>query len=96
MSKTFSSGMKFDEGKLRHTLFPVEAMEEILEVLEFGAKKYERDNWRYVENPRDRYINAALRHITEYRKGNILDEETGKQHLASAACCLVFLIAMED
>jgi len=69
-------GEKHDSKKLRHTLYPVDAYEEVLEVLEFGATKYSPDNWRLVEDARTRYLNAALRHITEYRKGIKVDEES--------------------
>jgi hypothetical protein len=82
-------GIKYDDGKRDWTLLPWEEAEDVVEILEFGAKKYARDNWRKVE-PKERYIKAALRHLIAYIKGENNDPETGKSHLAHAVCCLLF------
>ena len=86
-------GMKFDQDKPRYELLPVGPIEDTVKVLTYGAKKYEAWNWKKVvaENP-ERYYAAALRHILAWRKGELLDEETGLPHLAHAMCCLVFLM----
>ena len=86
------TGLKFDLGKLRHSLLPAGTVTEILKVLEYGAKKYSENNWRLVDNARDRYYDAALRHITDWYEGNPKDSETGLSHLAHASCCLLFLL----
>ena len=86
-------GMKFDSGKLDYTLVPWDGLEEIVKVLEFGAKKYARDNWRKVES--QRYAAAAFRHLVAYNKGEQADDETGLSHLAHAGCCLLFLLSLE-
>lgn len=85
-------GRKFDNGKPMMSLLPPYAMEEIARVLTMGAKKYEIDNWKYVENGRQRYLDAMLRHINAYIKGEINDPEFGTHHLAHAGCCLAFLL----
>lgn len=84
-------GIKLDNGKLRWDLLPINEVEEIVKVLTFGAKKYGENNWHKVENANNRYYAAALRHIIEYRKGNLLDDETKLSHLSHAICCLLFL-----
>lgn len=88
-------GMKFDSGKLDYTLIPWDGLEEIVKVLEFGAKKYARDNWRHVEGAEQRYLAAAIRHLVAYQIQQPTDEETGISHLAHAGCCLLFLLALE-
>lgn len=85
-------GIKHDVDKLRYELLPVKPIEDIVRVLTFGSKKYKDDNWKHVKPFEDRYYAAALRHITAWRKGEILDRETGLPHLAHATCCLVFLL----
>lgn len=85
-------GQKFDSGKLRHSLLPSGVITEVLKVLEFGARKYKENNWQHVTNGRDRYYDAALRHITAWREGELEDSETGVNHLAHAICCLMFLL----
>ncbi|CAB5220177.1 hypothetical protein UFOVP232_74 [uncultured Caudovirales phage] len=89
------AGMKFDSGKLDYTLVPWDGMEEVIKVLEFGAKKYARDNWKHVENADIRYLAAAFRHIVQYNNGEMTDKETGLSHLAHAGCCLLFLLSLE-
>jgi len=93
MTKTL--GMKFDSDKPRLGLLPPIALESIADVLTFGAKKYAPDNWRYVDNANSRYIDAALRHITAYMRGEYTDQETDLPHLSHAACCLMFIIELD-
>lgn len=90
-----NEGRKDDKDKLDWTLLPIEPLEDVVRVLEFGAKKYARDNWRKVDNAHRRYIAAALRHIVAYQKGEVNDPESGQPHLAHAACCLLFLGALD-
>ncbi len=80
-------GAKYDKGKLRWTLMPWDVLEEIVKVYEHGARKYERDNWKKMEDP-NRYTDALIRHLAEYLKGNQIDEESGDDklyHLAQVA-----------
>lgn len=87
-------GLKFDQGKPQLSLLPIEALEEIAKVLTFGAKKYNKGNWRkgllY-----SRVLDAALRHIYAYNNKQDTDPETGISHLAHAACNLLFLLTYE-
>jgi len=85
-------GKKFDQGKLDFSLVPVNAWKEIVSVLTFGKKKYGADNWKYVADSSSRYYSAALRHVTAWREGEVIDKESGKAHLAHAICCLLFLL----
>lgn len=96
MSDTPTTGRKFDAGKLDYTLVPFEAVDEIVKVLMFGAQKYDRHNWKLVDNAEQRYLAAAFRHITAYNKGELVDPETGVSHLAHAGCCILFLLALEN
>ena len=89
------AGMKFDSGKLDYTLVPWDGMDEVVKVLEFGAKKYARDNWKKVEHANTRYLAAAFRHLIHHNNGEAADPETGISHLAHATCCMLFLLALE-
>lgn len=88
-------GMKFDDGKRDFTLLPWDSVERIVEVLEFGAQKYSRDNWRYVDDAKHRYTKAALRHLIAYTKGEVEDPESGMPHLAHLGCCILFLMELD-
>ena len=85
-------GRKFDGGKLRYDLIPVLALEDMVKGLTFGTIKYDDNNWVKVPNGRKRYLAAALRHIQEYRKGNLWDEEQGIHHLSAAMNNLSFIV----
>lgn len=85
-------GLKYDQNKLRYDLLPMEAIEPIIEILMFGAKKYEAYNWtkgiRY-----SRIFGALMRHLWAWWRGETNDPESGKNHLAHAGCCLFFLLS---
>lgn len=86
-------GIKFDMGKLRYDLLPPETLEAIVQVLTYGANKYDDNNWHKVE--KFRYVGAMMRHFEAYRKGQQLDAESGFHHLAHAASCVIFLLSKE-
>jgi len=88
-------GRKYDDGKLLWHLLPIESIESIVDVLSYGAAKYDSENWKYVENAKDRYFSAFMRHVVAYRKGEIYDKESGKPHLSHAMTCLCFLYWFE-
>jgi hypothetical protein len=92
---TIKEGMKFDADKPDYTLVPWDGLEEIVKVLEFGARKYARDNWKHVLGADTRYQAAAFRHLIAYNTGEKVDQETGLSHLAHAGCCLLFLLSLE-
>ena len=89
-----SKFVKNDEGKRRWELIPVDALEEIIKVLEHGAVKYDDHNWSRGA-AWSRYWSATMRHVTAWWWGESNDEETGLSHLAHAGCCIIFLLAYE-
>lgn len=91
------AGRKDDAGKPDPTLMPPLAEWLLIEVLHFGATKpgYGPENWRKVENAKQRYLAAAMRHINKYRRGQQTDEESGLHHLAHAAISLIFVLQLE-
>lgn len=88
--------IKADTGKPDVTLIPYEAVEEIAKVLEFGAKKYARDNWKAGTGFKyTRIIASLLRHIYAYLRGEDNDPESGLSHMAHAGCNVMFLLYYE-
>jgi len=85
------AGIKFDADKPRWDLLPWAEMEDVVQVLTFGAKKYGAYNWRSVPQAQERYFSAALRHITAWKSGEIIDPESGLPHLSHAISSLLFL-----
>lgn len=89
-------GKKFDGGKTRWALLPWKAAAKVVEVLEFGAKKYGPNNWQSLENGVERYNEAAIRHISARMQGEKSDPETGLPHLAHAGCCILFALFIDE
>lgn len=85
-------GRKFDGQKTEWDLLPWPAVEKIVQVLMYGAKKYAPDNWKNVKPFNKRYFNAAIRHLTAWQAGEETDPESGFNHLYHAACNILFLI----
>jgi hypothetical protein len=87
-----TGGRKFDGGKLQYGLIPPLAQKAMVEILTFGAEKYEPDNWKYVPDSKRRYFDAMQRHLWAWKEGEQNDPESGKNHLAHALCCGMFLL----
>ena len=84
-------GLKYDSGKLQYGLIPPETTKALAEVLTFGAKKYAKDNWKLLENGKERYLDALYRHLDAYRTGEYLDSESSLPHLSHCLCNLAFI-----
>jgi len=91
---TTKTGVKYDQHKLRFDLVPVKALEAMVDVLTHGAEKYSPDNWRHVDDARNRYFAAAQRHLWASRYEEI-DADSGRPHLACAMCCLSFMLELQ-
>ena len=86
-------GIKYDQEKPDYSLLPYGALDDVVKVLTYGAKKYDRDNWKYVDDYR--YKAAAMRHFSAYMQGEHLDPESNIHHLAHMACSVLFLLQKE-
>lgn len=89
--------MKDVREKVRPTLLPSRALGQVLEVIEFGARKYAPDDWREIfrkDKPQAQraYLDAALRHIFAYLQGEDADNESRLPHLAHAAVSMLFIL----
>lgn len=89
-------GRKDDSNKPRYSLLPTGTVSQVIQVMEYGAVKYDPGNWKLVENARTRYYDAAMRHIDDWWNGSTTDSESSLPHLAHAICCLLFLMWFDD
>ena len=83
---------KFDGTKPMVQLVPPEAILAMAEVFTFGCEKYGANNWRtapFISSTR--YYGAAQRHLLAWARGYDKDDESGKDHLVHALCCLAML-----
>ena len=88
------STAKADTGKPHPSYVPVEIIEAVMQVREYGNKKYhDPDNWKTVEP--ERYHEAMLRHVLRvWNDPYAIDPESGLMHLEHIACNIAFLLAM--
>ena len=86
---------KFDEGKRRWTLLDFEALEQVVDVMEMGAKKYGEENWKHCTSI-PRCVNALFRHLVAYVNGEMVDQESGKSHMAHVICNAMFILHKEN
>lgn len=84
--------IKFDDGKVDWSLVPFEALEGMVKVLEFGAKKYAAWNWTEGGGFKwTRLVGSCLRHLFAWARGQDNDPESGLSHIYHAQCNLLFL-----
>lgn len=94
-----TEGRKDDTGKRRWQLLRkgcVHALEAVIKVLEYGAKKYGDDNWKLVEQAEVRYRDALDRHLADLDKGIIYDPDTGEHQYAHVATNALFLLELHE
>ena len=86
--------MKYDTNKAPLALIPPQVINQIAEVLGFGAEKYGMNNWRDDGHNTEwsRTYSSIQRHLNAFWDGEDLDPESGKTHLAHAATQLVILM----
>ena len=87
----FSSGVKYDIGKIRYDLVPPEIEEALAKVFTIGAIKYKPRNCE-TGFEYGRLLAAARRHIAEWAQGRDYDfGDTNLHHLTQAAWNLLMI-----
>ena len=85
--------LRYNTGKPDYSLIPIAAMQEAAKVLEYGASKYERDNWK---RPTHWTVSFAClqRHLAAWQSGEDNDPESGRNHLGHAFCNILQMLHM--
>ncbi len=85
--------IKHDTDKAQWSLLPWEVLEEVVQILTEGERKYPSvdgiPNYQRCTDV-NRYFNAHDRHLFETRMGRLTDKESGKSHIAHAIANLLF------
>ena len=91
-AKEDEKAMRFNTGKVKlsYILDADVAMKGMCDVFEFGAKKYDRGNWKYGLDEKE-IMDSLLRHLVAYNNGEVLDPESGLPHVDCITCNAVFL-----
>lgn len=89
------SALRYNNGKLRWSLVDFDALEDMVKVLEFGANKYDDNNWKKgLKTPE--IIESMMRHMTAYMRGEDIDPESGLPHTGHILCNAMFLSYMQS
>lgn len=86
-----NESLKYDNGKVRMDLVPLECVESIAKVLTYGVKKYSDNSWQDLPDFWKRYKAALLRHLTAIDKGELIDKESGLYHIDQVLTNAMFL-----
>jgi len=90
-----NTGIKHDSQKIKFSLIPKGVLRDVVCVLTDGGKRYGDDNWQRVPNARQRYFDAASRHLDSWWSGEHVDPDSGRSHLAHVIANAMFLLWLE-
>lgn len=84
--------MRKNQGKpeLSYVLDVMPALKDMVAVMEFGANKYERNNWQ-KGLPKDKLLDSLLRHVDAFYSGEDIDPESELPHVGHILCNAAFL-----
>ena len=85
-----SRALRYNEGKLQWSLVDFKSLEGLVRVLEMGAKKYDKHNWK-KGMPVTQVSESLLRHMFAFLNGEDNDVESKESHLAHVMCNAMFL-----
>ncbi len=80
--------------KLMWELLPLIEMEDVVRVYTFGAEKYGPNTWKNLPEGLQRYKAALMRHLVEFEKGHVLDDESHIPHLAHVVWNAIAMLAV--
>ncbi len=84
---------RHNDGKPQWSMVDFKALEPMVEVLEYGAKKYSKDNWK-KGLPYTKVSESLIRHLVAFLSGEYFDSESGLPHVGHIACNAMFLSHM--
>lgn len=84
------TGTRHNVDKRRWSLVDFDALEDMVKVLEFGAKKYADHNWNKGLLTTET-VESLMRHLVAYLNGQDDDSESGLPHAGHILCNAMFL-----
>ena len=82
--------LRYNEGKVQWSLVDYKSLEPMVRVLEYGCRKYSKNNWK-KGMPASQIIESMLRHTYKLLEGELVDPESGIEHVGHIQCNAMFL-----
>ena len=87
-------GSKYNGDKIQVELVDLDVMLlETAKPLTIGAIKYDENNWK-KGLPEGDIIGALERHLIKFKRGELIDPDTGTDHRANMLCNMMFWMAL--
>ena len=78
------------DNKPQFSLIDMNCLEPMARVLDFGAKKYARDNWK-KGMPLTEIMDSMFRHLAALQRGEWIDPDSGLPHIGHIQCNALFM-----
>jgi hypothetical protein len=82
--------LRYNEGKLQWSMIDFKSLEGMVRVLEVGAEKYNKDNWR-IGMPVTKVCESLLRHLFSFMSGETNDIESNQSHMSHVMVNAMFI-----
>ena len=90
LKDNFKQALRYNEGKLQWSMIDFKSLEGMVRVLEMGAKKYSKDNWK-LGMPVTQVCESLMRHLFAYMSGEDKDPESGESHMSHVLVNAMFV-----
>lgn len=74
------TSLRYNQGKPQWSLVDFKSLEPMVRVMEYGAKKYARENWKKGLDL-NQILESLSRHLFALMSGEIVDSESGQEHI---------------
>ena len=81
--------LRYNEGKPKWSLVHYDSLIPMIRVLEFGAEKYEKENWKKELDLKE-ILESMQRHLAKLMDGEEFDSESGISHMGHIQCNAMF------
>jgi hypothetical protein len=81
--------LRYNKDKRRWSLVHYKSIEPMVEVLEFGARKYSDNNWMKGLDKKE-ILESLQRHLAAMMDGETHDPESGLPHIGHLMCNAMF------
>lgn len=90
LEKMPQQALRYNHGKLQWSMVDFKSLEGMVRVLEMGAEKYSKDNWK-LGMPVTQVCESLLRHLFSFMSGETNDQESGQSHMSHVMVNAMFV-----